>query len=68
MVVNETYPVIGATVTFRGEFEGHPASYHYKASSEKIASQIHTIVGTNMGKTVAELGEFEIEVDTADLK
>jgi hypothetical protein len=39
----------------------HPHSYDYKAWSETITSRIHTIVGVNLGKTVAELGEFEID-------
>jgi hypothetical protein len=62
-VVNQLFPLQNERVTFRGEFEGHPHSYHYKASTEKIASRIHAIVAANMGKTVAELGEFEIEID-----
>jgi hypothetical protein len=62
-VVREVFPVNRAMVTFRGEFERHSHSYHYKASSEKLASRIHVVVATNMGKRVAELGDCEIEID-----
>lgn len=61
-MVNEIFPLNGTTVTFRGEFEDHTHSYVYKASSEKIGNQIHNVIAANIGKTVAKLGEFEIEV------
>jgi hypothetical protein len=64
-VVVEIFPVRDAMVTFRGEFGKYPHSYHYKASSEKIASQIHAVILANLGKTVAELGDLEIEIDEA---
>lgn len=62
-VVDELYPVLNRMVTFRGQFEGHPHSYHYTAATEKIASRIQAVVAANMGKTVEELGEFELEVE-----
>jgi hypothetical protein len=61
-VINDVFPLNKTTVTFQGQFGGHSHSYHYKAPSEKIANQIHNLVAANIGKTVAELGEFEIEV------
>jgi hypothetical protein len=61
-VVYDVFPLNGTTVTFRAKLEDHPHSYDVKASSEQIANQIHNVVAANIGKTVAELGEFEIEV------
>jgi hypothetical protein len=61
-VIDQVNPVTDSWVTFRGQFKGHPHSYHYQASSEEIANQIHEVVAANIGKTIVELGEFEIEV------
>ena len=61
-VVDDVFPLDGVTVTFRAQLDDQPHSYHYKAPSEKIANQIHNIVAANIGKTVAELGDFEVEV------
>jgi hypothetical protein len=63
VVINEIFPVIETMVTFRGESAGYPHSFHFRASSEKIASRIQTIISANLGHTVAELGEFEIVID-----
>jgi hypothetical protein len=62
-IVIEIFPLSNAMVTFRGEFGKYPHSYHYKASNEKIASQIYAVISTNLGKTVAELADLEIEID-----
>ena len=62
-VVNELFPLQNRRITFKGEYEGHPHSYHYKASTGKIASRIQAILAANMGKTVAELGECEVEIE-----
>ena len=63
-VVNEVFLAPNNRVTIRAEFEGRRSSYHYHASSEKIASRIQmTIAKNGMGKTVSALGEFEVEVD-----
>jgi len=62
-VVDDVLPLDGTSITFRAQYDDAPHSYHYYASSEKIANQIHNVVAANMGKTVAELGEFEIEAD-----
>ena len=62
-VVVEIFPVSNALVTFRGEFGKYPHSYHHKASSDKIAAQIYSVILANLGRTVAELGHFEIEID-----
>lgn len=64
-VVRTVFPVSAATVKFTAMFEGHPHLYEFKASSARIASQIHSIVSTNIGKTVADLGDFDIELDEA---
>lgn len=61
-VIDDVFPLDGTTITFRAQLEDQPHSYHYKASSETIANQIHNIVAGNIGKAVAELGDFEIEV------
>jgi hypothetical protein len=50
-------------VTFRGAFEGHPNSYHYKATTTEIATRLEAVIAANLGKTVAELGDCEIEVE-----
>ena|ERR1700693_2106381 len=62
-VVIEVFPAIGDMVTFHGEFGKNPHSYHYTASSETIASRIHAVIFANLGKTVADLGDLEIEID-----
>jgi hypothetical protein len=62
-VVDELYPVQNQMVTFRGAFEGHPHSYHYKAATDNLASRIQTVIAANRGKTVAQLGDCEIEVE-----
>ena len=66
-VVDELIPLWDHTVTFCGLYEGHLHSFHYQAASEKIALQVQTLVGENLGKTVAELGELEIEGETTVL-
>jgi len=60
--VNELFPVRDRTVTFRAIFGGDTHSYHYKAESRKIALQLHSAIEENPRKTVAELGELEVEV------
>jgi hypothetical protein len=50
-------------VTFRGAFEGHPNSYHYKATTTEIATRLEAVIAANLGKTVAELGDCGIEVE-----
>jgi hypothetical protein len=60
-MVNELFPVNKSMVTFRSEFEGHSHSFHYKASGKTIALEIHSVLEKNLGKTVAELGDLEIE-------
>ena len=59
--VDEVFPVIETSVTMRGDFEGRSHSYHYHAPNKTIAERVHKIVAQNLGKTVRELGEFEIE-------
>jgi hypothetical protein len=60
--VSEVFPLRERTVTFRGIFEGQSHSYHYKAKNEKIALEIQAVIQKNVGKTVAQLAELEIEV------
>jgi hypothetical protein len=63
-IVNEAFLAPNNGVTFRAEFEGRPCSYHYHASSEKIASRIQiTIAKSGVGTTVAAMGEIEIEIE-----
>jgi hypothetical protein len=62
-VITEVFPVTGMEVTFHGKFEGHQHSYHYFAESEKIAARIREAVFANVGRTVSDLGELEIEVE-----
>ena len=62
-VVTELMRLDETRIMFKGEFKGSANSYHYKAENKKIASQIQTIIGANIGKTVAQLGEFEIDVE-----
>jgi hypothetical protein len=64
-VVVEIFPVSNAMVTFLAELGKYPHSYNYKASSEKIATQIYAVISANLGKTVAELADLEIEIDEA---
>jgi hypothetical protein len=61
-VVNEMFPLRENALTFRCIFNGDSYSYHYFAESEKIARQLHALVQKNIGKTVAELGDLEIEI------
>ena len=49
-------------MTFRAKFEGHEHSYHCFTENEKIASRIREEVLANVGRTVNELGDLEIEV------
>jgi hypothetical protein len=60
--VNEVFPVRDKAVTFRGTFEGNPSSYHYVAPSEQTAERIHRAIAANLGKTVSELGDLEVEI------
>jgi|SRR5215469_16788885 len=62
-VVTEVFPVLYKAVTFRGIFEGRPHSYLYVASDEKTAQKIHEAIAANQGKTLAQLGELEIETE-----
>jgi len=64
-VVAAIFPRVEDQVTFKCEFEGRSHSYHYFAASEKIAIQVHEAVSKNLGKKLSELGDFEIEVETA---
>jgi len=61
--VDEVFPVLENGVTMRGDFEGRSHSYDYHAPSEEVADRVHKIVAQNLGKTVRELGELEIEVE-----
>jgi hypothetical protein len=61
-VVSEVFPLRERTVTFRGIFDGQSHSYHYKAENKKIALEIQEVVQKNVGKTVAQLAELEVEV------
>jgi len=61
--VDEIFPVLESAVTMQGDFMGRPHSYHYHAPSDEVADRVHKIVAQNLGKTVRELGELEIEVE-----
>jgi hypothetical protein len=64
----ELVPAMGTSVTFRGTFRGAPHSYHFVAPNEKIAEKVHEVIGGNLGKTVSQLGDLEIEVEESAAK
>ncbi|HEY4838779.1 MAG TPA: hypothetical protein VIH72_09235 [Candidatus Acidoferrales bacterium] len=61
--VDNVLSVDGSEVIFSGEFGGHVPTYHFFAADEKIAKKVRALIAENLGKTVAELGELEIEVE-----
>jgi hypothetical protein len=50
-------------VTFVGTYEAFEHTYDYEASSEKIAVKLRQLIGENLGKSVFEIGDLEIEID-----
>ncbi len=62
VVINQLFPVMDSSVTFRGEGDDKPHSYHYKAPNEKAATEIHRVIAEHLGRTVGELAHFTIEV------
>jgi len=61
--VDKVEPLNGKQVIFSGEFDGHRVMYHFFATDEKIAAKVHAVVSENLGKTVAEIGALEMEVE-----
>ena len=48
-------------VVFVAEFQGNPHTFHLTTATEELASKIHAAISENIGKSMAELGEVEIE-------
>jgi hypothetical protein len=48
-------------VTFLGEFEGQDFTYEYVASSEELAEAMRATLRGNVGASVSQLGELELE-------
>jgi hypothetical protein len=61
--VDEIFPVQENGVPMRGDFNGRSHSSDYHAPSEIVAVLVHKIVAQNLGNTVRELGELEIEIE-----
>lgn len=62
--VDNVLPVDGNQVIFSGEFGGHMSTYHFFAADKKIAQKVRALIAENLSRTVAELGDLEIEVET----
>jgi hypothetical protein len=63
--VDEIFAVSNRQVTFHGQFRGQSHSYHYFAPSARIAESVHAAIAGNLGKSVFELGDLEIEIEEA---
>ena len=48
-------------VTFTAAFEGKQSTYDYEAPNSKLAKNLAEILERNIGKTVMQLGEAEVE-------
>jgi len=62
VVVTEIVPFRGELITVKAALDGRSWSYHFKPPNETIGRRFHGLVQANIGKTVSELGELEIEV------
>jgi hypothetical protein len=60
-MMKELVRVQDKSVTFTAAFEGKQFTYDYEAASTKLARNLAEILRKNIGKTVMQLGEPEVE-------
>jgi hypothetical protein len=61
-IIAEVVPLQGCAVTFRATHGQDSHSYHYQAETKEIAEQLQRLMEGNVGRAIATLGEFEIEI------
>jgi hypothetical protein len=53
----------GGHLVFVATFEGREHTYDFDAPTEDVAKQLQETFGKNIGKTVFDLGDLQIEVE-----
>src|SRR5580698_8843584 len=65
-IIAESVPLIARSVTFRATFGQDSHSYHYHAETDGIARQVQRLVGENIGRKVATLGDYDVEIELTE--